>query len=204
MKITKVHCRWAVALWVVGAVAGFAFPSTAQAGFFDFLFGAQPQTQVFRPYDAFPGRVRRHADRSFHRHEHRFAAHQFVAHRKIVLADKTDHPTRPQEQTDIMDDDSLRRGDAVMTQAGIRVFVGYSSDHHRPEDFQKISEIKKLSQRARSALAALDAPRPKPSGQTAGEHGVVTGRSATENENKVSVGETITDPNGRTIRYVGP
>ena len=47
--------------------------------------------------------------------------------------------------------------------------MGDSSDHHQPEEFRKISEIKKLSQRERKALAALDAPGAIPSGQTAGQ-----------------------------------
>jgi hypothetical protein len=207
MRIARDHRRWAIALWTVGAVPGITFPSIAQAGFFDFLFPhAAPAPQ---PFFGGPGHMphhwgsgadfRRHAGRVSHWHEHRFAAH-----RKLILADKTDHPKRPQAPTDLMDDDSLRRGDAVMTQAGIRIFVGYSGDHHRPEDFQKVAEVKKLSQRERNALAALDTPGSNTIGQKSGAHGMVTGRSATGNENKLSVGETITDPNGRTIRYVGP
>ena len=39
-----------------------------------------------------------------------------------------------------MDDDSLQYGDAVMTPAGIRIFVGGSSDHHRPEDSRKFQK----------------------------------------------------------------
>ena len=179
-------------LLTVVAVPSISFPSIAQAGFFDFLFGPPPQTQAVRPFEAYPGHFRRHADPRFHRH-----THNFTAHRKLVVADRTDHKVGPQAPIDIMDDDSLQHGDAVMTQAGIRIFVGDSSDHHQPEEFRKISEIKKLSQRERKALAALDAPGANPSGQTAGQFGVVTGRSAT-------AGETITDPNGRTVRFVGP
>ena len=108
----------------------------------------------------------------------------------------------PHAPTDLMDDASLHRGDAVMTQAGIRIFVGDSSDHHQPEEFRKISEIKKLSQRERKALTALDARGANSGGQTAGQSDMVTGRSATEHN--VAAGETITDPNGRTVRFVGP
>ena len=188
--------NWRLALLTVVAVAGISFPSIAQAGFFDFLFGP-PSQQAVRPYEAYPGHFRRHADPSFHRH-----AHNFTAHRKLVVADRTDHKVGPQAPIDIMDDDSLQQGDAVMTQAGIRIFVGDSSDHHQPEEFRKISEIKKLSQRERKALAALDAPGASPGGQTAGQSDMVTGRSATEHN--VAAGETITDPNGRTVRFVGP
>jgi len=188
--------RWAMALWTVGAVPVMTVPSIAQAGFFDFLFGPPPQ--AVRPYEPFPGYVHRHVVHRFH-----WPAHKFAARRKFILADKKrDHPMGPQAPTDIMDDDSLRRGDAVMTQAGIRIFEGYSSDHHRPEDFLKISEIKKLSQRERRALAALDSPVSNKGGQTAGKPDIVTGRSATEDQ--ITVGETIIDPNGRTVRYVGP
>jgi hypothetical protein len=196
MKTARGHRLWAIALWTASTVPGIIFPNIAQAGFFDFLFGP-PQTQAVRPYDAYPNHFRRHADRNFH-----WRAHNFAARRKLVVADRRDHPVGPHAPTDLMDDASLHRGDAVMTQAGIRIFVGYSGSHHEPEDFRKISEIKKLSQRERSALAALDAPGSITGRQTAGEHGIVTGRSATEDN--ITVGQTITDPNGRTIRYVGP
>jgi hypothetical protein len=190
MRIARDNRCLAIVLLTVVAVPGISFPSIAQAGFFDFLFGPPPQTQAVRPYETYPGHFRRHADPSFH------------AHRKLVVVDRTDHKVGPQAPIDIMDDDSLQHGDAVMTQAGIRIFVGDSSDHHQPEEFRKISEIKKLSQREREALAALDAPGANPGGQTAGQSDMVTGRSATEHN--VTAGETITDPNGRTVRFVGP
>lgn len=202
MRIALDHRRWAVALWTVGAVSGMTYPNIAQAGFFDFLFGLQDPAA--RSYDAYPGHpqgaypeYRKRADYGSHRH-----AHKNTARRKLIVADKSDHPIGPQAPVDIMNDESLQRGDAVMTHAGIRIFVGYSGGRHRPEDFRKISEIKKLSQRERSALAALDMPGSKAGGQTNANASLITGRSATEH--KVTAGETITDPNGRTVRYVGP
>ncbi len=78
--------------------------------------------------------------------------------------------------------------------------MGSSGGHHQPEDFRKISEIKKLSQRERHALAVLDTPNANPGGAKDGAASMATGRSVSE----VTIGETITDPNGRTIRYVGP
>jgi hypothetical protein len=179
----------AVAVVMVGLVLSIAFPSLAHAGFFDFLFGPF-RTQAFRPYDAYPG-FRRHADRGFHRHGHKLSAR-----RKMVVADN--HPVGPVPPTDLMDDDSLRAGDAVMTASGIRIFIGSSGDHHEPEDFRKPSEIKGLSKVERRALAALDA---QGSG-TDGKPGMATGRSASER--KLVFGETIIDPQGRSIRYVGP
>ncbi len=183
----------AVAIVTVGLVQSIAFPSFAHAGFFDFLFGPF-QTQAVRPYDVYPG-FRRHADRGFHRHRHQ---HRVAAHRQLIAADETDRPERPLAPTDLMDDDSLRRGDAVMTPTGIRIFVGSSGDHHEPEDFRKPSEIKGLSKSERKALAALDAQGSGMDGKPA----MATGRSASEL--KLVFGETIIDPQGRSIRYVGP
>ncbi len=199
MRFTHIHRRWAIALWTAGTLPVIAFPSVAYAGFFDFLFGPPPAAQSYaypggEPFRATPG-FRRRAEHPIHRR-----VHALVTHRKVILADKSDPVVGPQAPVDLMDDDSLRHGDAVMTQAGIKIFVGYSSDHHQPEDFRKISEIKKLSKRERSAFAALDASSVKQGGQT--DSGVVTGRSASENQ--LTTGEMITDPNGRSIRYVGP
>ena len=204
MKFAHDHRRWAIALWTAGIVPVIAFPNVAHAGFFDFLFGPPPAARSY----AYPGGepfrgggpvFRRRAEHPTHRH-----AHVLATHRKVILAAKTDHPEAvgPQAPVDLMDDDSLRHGDAVMTQTGIKIFVGYSSDHHRPEDFRKISEIKKLSKRERSAFAALDASSLNQGAQSGSNSGMATGRSASEN--KLTAGETITDPNGRTIRYVGP
>jgi hypothetical protein len=201
MKFAHNHRRWAIALWTAGTVPVIAFPNVAHAGFFDFLFGPPPAARSYaypggEPFRAGPV-FRRRAEHPTHRH-----AHVLAVHKKVFLADKTDHEVGPQAPVDLMDDDSLRHGDAVMTQTGIKIFVGYSSDHHRPEDFRKISEIKKLSKRERSAFAALDASSLNRGAQTGSNPGVVTGRSASENQ--LTTGETITDPNGRTIRYVGP
>ncbi len=187
----------AVAVAIVGLIQSIAFPSIAHAGFFDFLFGQPFQSQAVRPYEAYPGqwgadpRFRLHANRGFHRHEHRP-----TARRKLTAVGETDHPGRP--PADIMDDDSLRSGDAVMTASGLRIFIGSSGNHHAPRDFRKLSEIKGFSKRERKTLAALDA---QGSG-TDGYPGMATGRSASEV--KLVFGETIIDPQGRSIRYVGP
>jgi hypothetical protein len=191
----------AVAVVTIGLVQSIAFPSLAHAGFFDFLFGQLFQGQAVRPHEGYFGGMpghwgadpgfRRHADRGFHRHGHKLAAR-----RKMVVADN--HPVGPVPPTDLMDDDSLRRGDAVMTPNGIRIFIGSSGDHHDPEEFRKPSEIKGLSKVERKALAALDA---QGSG-TDGKPGLATGRSASEH--KLVFGETVIDPRGRSIRYVGP
>jgi hypothetical protein len=193
--------RRGVAIAAVTVALGISFPSLAHAGFFDFLFGQLFQGRAVRPHEGYfggmPGHwgadpgLRRRADSGFHRHGHRLSTRQ-----KMLVTDN--HPVGPLAPTDLMDDESLRRGDAVMTPSGIRIFIGSSGSHHAPEDFRKPSEIKGLPKRERKALAALDA---QDSG-TDGKPGMATGRSASEL--KLVFGETIIDPQGRSIRYVGP
>lgn len=192
-----------IAVVAGGLGQGIVFPGAARAGFFDFLFGQPPQTQAVRHYEANPGQMpgqwgagqgfHQGANRRVHRHERKAAGHG-----KLIVADRIDHPVRPPLPVDLMDDDSLRKGDAVMMPAGIRIFAGHSGDHHEPEDFRKLSEIKGLPKRERNALAALDA---QGSG-AGGKPGLASGRSASEL--KLVPGETVTDTQGRAIRYVGP
>ena len=195
MGVARIRRGGAIA---VTLASGIAFPSIAHAGFFDFLFG-QPERPAVRPYEPYPNGLpywgtegfRRRADRGFHRH-----GHKLMGRRKVVVADN--HPVGPLAPTDLMDDDSLRPGDAVVTPSGIRIFIGSSGSHHGSEDFRKPSDIKGLPKRERKALAALDA---QDSG-TDGKPGIATGRSASEL--KLVFGETIIDPQGHSIRYVGP
>src|ERR1700730_11096879 len=195
MGIVRLGSGFAIALLGIGL-----FPGIAHAGFFDFLF-PQFQTPAVRPFEGRPGYMSRHwgADPRFYRHS--FHKHKLSARRNVILADHTDHPVRPHAPIDLMNDDSLHEGDAVMTQAGIRIFTGVSGSHHKPEDFRKLSEIKGLSKLERKALAAVDAPGSDTSASK-GKHEMVTGRSVTDAT--VVTGETITDPKGRSIRYVGP
>lgn len=186
----------------VAAVSALAFPlDLAKADFFDFLFGPRPA--VVSPMPIYPGRMspRWRAEPRFHKREH----HR-VAHHHPVFVDKSGiekgrHSNSPRAVTGLMDDDSLQDGDAVMTQSGIRIFIG-SGDHHRLEDFVSPSEIKGLSRRRRSSLAAIEA-HPDASGAGNRQH-VVTGRSAAEQDPAITAGEMITDPKGRRICYVGP
>jgi hypothetical protein len=207
MGMVRFGRGFAIALLAIGL-----FPDVARAGFFDFLF-PQFQAPAVRPFERRPGYRTFGAGPGLYRHsfrKHRLEARWKVilsdkarhpAHRKVVLADKTNHVVHPYTPVDIMHDESLRHGDAVMTGAGIRIFVGDKGSHHYRADFRMLSEIKGLSKSKRNALAALDVPGSN-SGANKGESGMVTGRSVTDAT--IVTGETITDARGHSIRYVGP
>jgi hypothetical protein len=169
------------------ACLALTFPlSAANAGFFDFLFSplqpaapAQPSYQ-YPPQSGYPGKKKR------------------AAHRPKNLVAKI-HPGRQgHDVIGLMDDESLKNGDVVMTPAGIRIFTGSSGPHHSEDDFAKISEMKGLSKTQRSALLFLDS-----GAANAGiEPGILAGRSVADGG--PTAGEMIKDPKGNKVRYVGP
>ena len=174
--------------------SGAVVPNPAQAGFFDFLLAPFQALQGPSVHEGMPTYL--HRPRAHAPHPHRAAATK-----KLIVTERSGPRHAP--PVDLMDDDSLRRGDAVMTQDGIRIFVGPTGDHHQPEDFRAVTEIKNLSPRERQALLRLDrslAAKQSPKSTTSDD--LLTGRSATDG--KITAGETITDPSGRMIRYVGP
>ena len=206
MGIVRFGRGFAIVLLGIGL-----FPDIARAGFFDFLF-PQFQAPAARPFEPRPSYRVFSGGPRFYRHSfrnHKRAPWKVIltdkthhpAHRKVILANNTNHLVRPYTPIDLMDDESLRHGDAVMTGAGIRIFVGDYGSHHDLTDFRMLSEIKGLSKRKRNALAALDAPGSN-AGANEGESGMVTGRSVTDST--IVTGEMITDARGRSVRYVGP
>lgn len=187
---------------LAGAAAlALALPlNSANAGFFDFLF--QPQQPAPSAYPVRPGPFP--SESGYHSAFPRHKAKAVSLHRpkpveKMHVA-KAGGPLRP--APGLMDDDSLREGDAVMTHFGIRIFTGDSGRHHKAEDFASLSTIKAISKRARSALLAIDSRQSAPGPVAALQSDLVTGRSAAEPQ--VEAGAMITDPKGNTIRYVGP
>ncbi|SFK18464.1 hypothetical protein [Methylocapsa palsarum] len=173
--------------------------NSANAGFFDFLFQPQPATSAspMRP-GPFPSDSGYRSAASRHKTK-AVSLHRPKAVEKMHVA-KVGGPLRP--APGLMDDDSLREGDAVMTHFGVRVFIGDAGRHHRAEDFASLSSIKVISKSARSALLAIDSRRASPNSVAALQSDVVTGRSVAEPQ--VEAGAMITDPKGNTIRYVGP
>jgi hypothetical protein len=167
------------------AIACFALTipfSAANAGFFDFLFAPLHPVQPAPQYAPQPFLQKK----------------RVVIHRPKNLVAKL-HPAKgPAPIVGLMDDESLRNGDVVMTADGIRVFTGSAGSHHNDDDFARISDIKGLSKTQRSTLLFLD------SGAAGGgaELTLVAGRSVADGS--TAAGEIITDPRGNKIRYVGP
>lgn len=181
---------------VLGAsmLAALFAPMPAHAGFLDFLF--DPKAPIWNPFAPEPEKARP-APRAAPVRKKKPAQ---SATRTLRLVEKSRPSGLPLASRDLMDDKSLRGGDAVMTPNGIRIFTGPAGPRHRPENFVKLDEIKGLSKRERAALAALEARVPRPR-QVGAKPSLTTGRSAA---GRIAAGEFITDPKGRTIRYVGP
>jgi hypothetical protein len=184
-----------------------ALPSgPAEAGFFDFLF---PPLQPAPAAPAYRPRGAPHFSRyrpTYHV-ERRQRAHFGHPQKKAVAArpQKIVEDKGPvlQRVTGLMQDGSLKRGDAVMTFGGVRVFIGSEGSHHKVDDFAPISESRDLSRRQRSALLAIDpASQAEAAKADNAKPVLLAGRSAADRG--LSAGEMIVDPKGNKIRYVGP
>ena len=65
-------------------------------------------------------------------------------------------PVKPQTVS-ILDDPTLRRGDAVMTAKGMRIFVGSTTGPHTNEDFVDLAKSgREVSKATGKVLADLD------------------------------------------------
>ena len=71
---------------------------------------------------------------------------------RLVLAQT---PTKP-GKVSIYEDRTLRRGDAVMTAEGVRIFAGSASWPYRAGDFVGLKDAKSLDRDASKVLAQLD------------------------------------------------
>ncbi len=180
------------AVLAVSLLAILAAPAPAHADFFDFLFN--PKSPLWAPFRQEPEQPVQRAAPVQKKKALRPAA------RKLHLAERSRPSGLPLASRDFMDDSSLRGGDAVMTPNGIRIFTGPRGNRHTPENFARLSEVKGLGKQERAALAALDA-RGTGAARAEPARSLVTGRSAAAQEDG---GLLITDPKGRTIRYVGP
>ncbi len=64
-------------------------------------------------------------------------------------------PTRP-GKVSIFEDKTLRRGDAVMTVKGIRIFAGSNSWPYQDSDFVALADARQLDKGLQKILLAID------------------------------------------------
>jgi hypothetical protein len=174
---------------ILTMAASIALPGTAQAGFFDQLFGGgapsqpvynepQPQLNMQQPEP--------------------FVLQQRRAVKRVVVDEK---PVL-QKTTDLMHDKTLRPGDAVMMKTGIHVYTGREASTHRSADFATL-DASRLKPNERIALASMDGTRNDPLTKGATPDTLSSGRSAAVST-PIVAGVKFTDQRGKTIRYVGP
>jgi hypothetical protein len=177
---------------VVAMFASIVAPGTAQAGFFDQLFGGAAPAEP--SYTAAPPQQQQFDSRS----------EPFVVpHRRVVKHIVVDDKPVLQKTTDLMHDKTLRPGDAVMMKTGIHVFTGHETSTHRTADFAKLDDARRMKPNERFALASMDATRNDPLAKGTAPDTLSSGRSAAVGT-PVVAGVKFTDQRGKTIRYVGP
>ena len=187
----KLVSRRGQTVLAIGVVAGLAMASTsAQAGFFEQLFsGFQAQAPAPQPaYDYNP--------------EPRSAAPSRVHHFRRRVASVSSKPVL-QRTTSLMDDKTLRPGDAVMMKDGLHVYAGPESATHERDQFVRLDEAHRLSDKERVRLASMDTTRNDPLMHDNETNTIASGRSAAV-ASPVVAGYRITDVKGASVRYVGP
>lgn len=160
-----------------GAVIGVLFPATSNADFFDELFGfdqrpASPRNHQFLAR----ANARRHTART-RSHVTYWPAYRHERPRKAHVAYITEAATgsRPVEPAfcssgigpkqmssrfrQLLRDSTLRSGDIVVTEAGLRVFQGRGGCPHKPDDFLAVAsaDLSKVKRRALTDLEVMQA-----------------------------------------------
>ena len=185
---------------VVAGAAAFSLMSVgAKADFFESLFGAAPApAPAVAAAPAEPARKAIHRSRrravvEIHERHHRG---QFKVAATEPAPKITDSPR--QKTTGLMDDRTLRAGDAVMTRDGLRIFAGDEADHHEPHDFVPLGAARHERKNVRVALLAIDDAARLDIGRVRSD--LQAGRSVSV---LVERRPSFTNANA-TVRYVGP
>ena len=188
--MAKMKFSGAAATVAALSLAGLvSVPRPAHAGFFEQLFGIQPQ-QSAPTYEPQPAAPEPYSVPSYRNHPVK----------KRVAVEST--PVR-QKTTDLMHDASLRPGDAIMMKDGIHVFEGGHARQHDDTDFVALDNDRDLSKPERARLIATDVTRNDPLLLRTTPDVIASGRSAAV-ANPISKGYRITDARGKSLRYVGP
>lgn len=174
------------------ALFAIALPGTAQAGFFDQLFGAAPSQPAYNQpsYNEVPPQLDGQPE-------------PFLLQRRAVKRVAADDKPLLQKTTDLMHDKTLRPGDAVMMKTGIHVYTGHETTAHKSADFSPLDQTPRLKPNERIALASMDGTRNDPLAKGSAPDTLSSGRSAAVST-PIVAGVKFTDQRGKTIRYVGP
>ena len=176
---------------VSAALALGLFTTSAQAGFFEQLFGGGQPAQAQPSYGS-DASVLPQSNEPF-----------VQLHRRHVTRKVVDTKPALQKPTDIDHDKTLRAGDAVMTKSGIEIYTGHDSGSHRKPEFTSLDNARRIKPSERVALASLDTTRNDPVTKAASPEYLASGRSAAVSSPLVQ-GVKFTDQHGKTIRYIGP
>jgi hypothetical protein len=195
--------RGCLSKWMSAALLAGMCLSTipAQAGLFDFFFQRSAPQSIYEPqpeYGNLPfGEIQG-------------PRHRVVSHPHITVVNKEGLDlSLPSggHADDLMNDRTLREGDAVMTDQGLRIFAGAS---HGTKEFARLKDAKGLPAPEQEQLAEINVQRagggnqlrldsarpPEPSRDK-----VVSGRSTASD---TRAWKWLRDPRGHLIRYVGP
>lgn len=141
-------------LLVVGATGASA--DDGIGGFLSSIFGEQPQQSA--PAAPAAPEAAPQAMPVFNRVRHLrprpLTVRLHPTKPKIVVAQT---PTKP-GKVSIYEDRTLRRGDAVMTADGVRIFAGSNSWPYKANDFVVLKDAKNLDRDTSKLLAELDRP----------------------------------------------
>ena len=143
---------------LLAAVTGASADDGGLGGFLASIFGGQPQQAAPTPQPR-SGEVARHTVRhtwisSGDRHvpSRPLTVRLRQARPRLVFAQA---PAKP-GKVSIYEDRTLRRGDAVMTAKGVRIFVGSASWPYTAMDFVGLKDAKNVERGASKLLAQLD------------------------------------------------
>jgi hypothetical protein len=126
-----------------------AFCGPAEAGFFEDLFGGGEAPSAA----AMEGRARAPRVRRLKLATLADAAQQ--KHPRFCVKD--DDPAKSVDSTQaLMRDPTLRYGDVIVTDEGVRVFEGGGACPHAISDFRTLAESRDLNRGTRNVLAAIE------------------------------------------------
>ena len=159
--LDRTTARRIARLILAGAAVLVAQQSAAASGddgvrqFFSAIFGGGAAQTVATPapVQRSPG----NREVPYRTHVRPFRDHPLTVrlHRAKPKAVAAQLPTKP-GKVSIFDDGTLRRGDAVMTERGIRIFAGSRALPHASSDFVGLTASKDLSRDITKVLAEMD------------------------------------------------